>query len=205
MIPRLFAITPGRPGHPLSLVWLLEAMAEAGLKAVVLREPAMDERDYVALARAVAPLFGPGLVLHGKNPCALDIARASGWGLHCPAGMDLRQARAAVRGLLGASCHSLDELEAAREAGCDYATLSPVFSPSSKPDDRPPLGLSTLRRAASHAGLPVLALGGVTPERAAACVAAGAAGVAVLGGLFPPDALPETAAESVAAYLAALR
>jgi thiamine-phosphate pyrophosphorylase len=64
--------------------------------------------------------------------------------------------------------------------GVDYATWSPIFAPSSKADARPPLGLAAL---AGHE-TPVLALGGVDADRAAACVAAGAWGVAVLGAIF---------------------
>lgn len=205
MIPRLLAITPGRPGDGHELVWLLEAMARAGLGAVVLREPALDTRAYVGLARALAPCFGPGLLLHGKHPDALEIAEIAGFGLHCPAGSDLVAARRRVRGALGASCHDAEELRAAAAAGCDYATLSPVFAPGSKPGDgRPTLGLEGLARLAAGAGLPVFALGGLSPATAAACLGAGAAGVATIGGLFPADATPETCAEAVAGWLAAL-
>ena len=203
MIPRLVAVSPG-DGAERPLRWLLEAMAGAGLRAVILREPTLPERSYVELARALAPLYGPGLILHGKHSAALDIAAIAGFGLHLPAGADLTGARARIRGLLGASCHDAVELQRALEAGCDYALLGPVFSPGSKPGDtRPPLGLEGLR-ALAPAGLPVLALGGITPSRVAACRAAGAYGVAVLGGLFADVSSPEEGADAIRAYLAAL-
>lgn len=204
MIPRLVAVSPGDAHQGRPLLWLLEAMAGAGLPAVILREPELGERAYVGLARGLAPLYGAGLILHGKHPCALDIASAGGFGLHLPAGADLAGARVRVRGLLGASCHDGAELARAHEAGCDYAVLSPVFAPASKPGyPHPPLGLDGFTRALVP-GLPTLALGGITPARAAACARAGASGVAVLGGLFPPDALPEDRVDAVRAYLAAL-
>lgn len=201
MIPRLVAVTPGdAAARP--LVWLLEAGADAGLGAVILREPDLSERAYVALARALAPTYGAGLILHGKHASALSIAARAGFGLHLPAGADLSGARPKIRGLLGASCHDAEALRRAARAGCDYAVLGPVFSPGSKPGDtRPTLGLEAL---GGCPGLPVLALGGVTPERAAACRAAGAHGVAVLGGLFAEPHTPEDLARAVRAYRAAL-
>ncbi len=205
MLPRLLAVTPGSSGDGHELVWLLEAMAGAGLRAVVLREPGLAQRDYVGLARALSPLFGPGLILHSKHPDALWLAERGGFGLHCAAGVDLRAARARVPGALGASCHDARSLSEAQEAGCDYATISPVFSPGSKPGDaRPTLGLEGLRTLVSGLELPVYALGGMRPESTSAARAAGAHGVAVLGALFPPDATPERCVDTVRAYYAAL-
>ncbi len=85
--------------------------------------------------------------------------------------------------LLGFSAHSLSDIHAATAQCADYATLSPIFSTSSKPGYGPPLGLEALR-AASRTALPILALGGIGPDEAAACRAAGAAGIAVMGALM---------------------
>lgn len=199
----LVAITPGLG---MAAQQPLEAMAAAGLRAVILREPGLTERAYVGLARALAPIYGSGLILHSKQPAALEIAQAAGWGYHAAAGVDLGAARAAVRGLLGASCHDLGELQAAADARCDYAVLSPVYAPTSKPGDaRPPLGLEGFAALARAVPVPILALGGVTPERCPALIAAGAAGIAALGGLFGADGSPEAAAARVILYRAALR
>lgn len=203
-LPPLLAITPGEAG--LELVSLLEAGARGGLRMVVLREPQRSERALVTLARAVSPLFDHegALLLHGKHTNALDIAAHAGWGLHCPAGFDLRVARARIRGPLGASCHDPLELAAACAAGCDYAVLSPIFRPTSKPDDRrAPLGLETLAELAATSGLPLYALGGVLPRHAATLRDNGAAGMAVLGGLFADDPTPEQLELRTKAYLSA--
>ena len=79
---------------------------------------------------------------------------------------------------VGVSAHGLADLRAAGQA--DYATLSPIFATASKPGYGPALGLDGLREA-SGLGPPVLALGGVDPRNARACLDAGAAGVAVMG------------------------
>jgi len=82
--------------------------------------------------------------------------------------------------LIGVPAHSLCEVARARDAGADYATLSPIFASPSKPGHGPALGLGAPAEAA-RMGLPVLALGGVTVDEARGCVEAGATGIAVMG------------------------
>lgn len=80
--------------------------------------------------------------------------------------------------LIGISCHSREDLLHAQGEGADYAYLSPVFTPLSKADATPPLGIDGFRRAVEGLTIPVLALGGITPDRIQECLRAGAAGVA---------------------------
>jgi len=70
-------------------------------------------------------------------------------------------------------------------------TLSPTFLTGSKPGYGPALGLDALAAAAAKAPGPIVALGGITPHNAAACLAAGARGVAVMGEIMRA-ADPET-------------
>ena len=78
--------------------------------------------------------------------------------------------------LVVASCHSNEEVKRAESEGADFAVFAPVFGKSSAPGIQP-TGLAALRNAC-QAKIPVFALGGVTLENAAACLKAGAAGVA---------------------------
>ncbi|MGQ4272838.1 thiamine phosphate synthase [Terrihabitans sp. B22-R8] len=122
-------------------------------------------------------------------------------------GVHLQHAKdvAAARDLLGAkawigvSAHSLLDIGAAREAGADYVTFSPIFPSDSKPGYGPALGVSALANA-SGSGVPVFALGGIDLSRAKTCRSAGAYGVAVMGGIM---SAADPGAET-AAYLAEL-
>jgi thiamine-phosphate pyrophosphorylase len=192
VIARVVAVTPGDHGTGRELVSVAEGLARGGILSIVLREPQLDERAYVTLARKLAPIFPGGVALHAKHPSALELAAVGDWGLHLPYGANLKDARARVRGRLGVSCHSMIEVAAARGAGADYVFVAPVFHPLSKPDDRRrPIGLDELRRVAESAGIPVFAQGGIDASNARACLEAGAAGIAVTGALFSDGAGPE--------------
>ncbi len=167
----LVAITPG-DGRDLAV--RARAALAGGADAVLLREPLLHRE-----------LIGPGVILHGRTPGAVEAAVRTGCGLHLPASMDAAAIRSSISGSLSQSCHDAAGLVAAAAAGCDFAFLSPVFSPGSKPDDtRPTLGLDGLSAMCAAAGLAVIALGGIDPTRIAGCREAGAAGVACIGAIF---------------------
>jgi thiamine-phosphate pyrophosphorylase len=147
------------------------------------RDLATDVRSTLAWRLiALAREAGARLSIGGD----VDLAAALGAdGVHLPAGAPVAPARARLgpHAFIGVSAHGEADVAAAAAAGADYVTLSPIFPTASKPGYGPALGLDVLRRAA-RSGLPVLALGGVTVERAVACRCAGAAGVAVMGELM---------------------
>lgn len=197
VIPKLLGISPGDHGCGRTLTWIVQGAVDGGLRALILREPHLSEAAYVELARRLSPLLGPGLILHGSHPNAAHLAGRAGWGLHLPAQADWTGVRTQIKGLLGASCHNADELAAAVDAGVDYATISPVFTPISKPADvRPSLGLEELEGLANSVGIPVFALGGMNPENTRSVLQSGAHGVASMGFLFPPDADADVSTEN---------
>ncbi len=88
--------------------------------------------------------------------------------------------------LIGMSAHNIAEVTAAKNAGADYVTLSPIHPSASKPGHGPALGVAAIRTA-SATGIPVIALGGMTSDNAAEARANGAAGIAVMGGVMRAD------------------
>jgi thiamine-phosphate pyrophosphorylase len=181
---------------------VVAAALRGGCRWVMVREKDLDHDALVALARRIvadAARIGATVVVSGDAAAAVEAGAA---GVHLPQGGSVAEARrvAGAGALVGVSCHSESELHAAARDGADYATLSPVFPTESKPEYGPALGLAAFARLVRPARLPVLALGGVGAANAAACRRAGAAGIAVMGGVMRATD-PERA---LAAMIAAL-
>ena len=127
-----------------------------------------------------------------------DVAAATGaHGVQLAAG-DLTPAdarRVLLHGWIGRSVHSSEEARSAIAEGADFLVVGSIYETASHPD-RSPAGPSLIREAASL-GRPVIAIGGITPERAPELKAAGAYGVAAIRALW-------LAADPAAATLAML-
>ncbi|HWH01782.1 MAG TPA: thiamine phosphate synthase [Pilimelia sp.] len=156
---------------------VVAAAVDGGARVVVLRERDLPRAARAALAvrlRAVLRPAGARLVVSGADPLGGDA-------VHLPASAGPPPADAV---LVGRSCHDAAELAAARSTA-HYVTLSPVYATDSKPGYGPALGPQRLAALVAAAGLPVVALGGVTTAaRAAACLAAGVTGVAAMGAVM---------------------
>jgi thiamine-phosphate pyrophosphorylase len=184
-----------------SLADILSAAFAAGCRWASLREKDLPPQEQIALACDLLPLarrFGARLTLHGDP----GVAMAAGLdGVHLPAGADAAAARAVlgVQKLIGISIHGAAEARML-DRTIDYAVLGPVHETASKPGYGPALGVGGVRLIASATSVPVIAIGGITPERIADVMSAGAAGVAVMGSVMRS---PVPGAE-VTALLAAL-
>jgi thiamine-phosphate pyrophosphorylase len=186
--PPLLLITDRRIArHPLPDV--VAAALEAGCRWIMVREKDLGTADLTDLAGevvAAARPFGATVLVNGD----IAAARASGaGGVHLPQAVSVSEAREfqETGALVGVSAHSLAEAEQAAADGADYVTLSPVFASVSKPGYGPAVGLDRLEAAARALRIRVIALGGVTPANAGDCMAAGAAGIAVLGTVMQAD------------------
>jgi thiamine-phosphate pyrophosphorylase len=94
--------------------------------------------------------------------------------------------------LIGVSTHSLAEASIARRMGADFVVFGPVFNTASKREYGEPLGLTRLAQAASELSpFPVLALGGLEMSKVAACILAGAGGIAAIRMFSEPERLAE--------------
>ena len=192
-VPPLLVITD-RHLSSLPLPELADRLFASGVRWLSLRDKDLPDVERLALARALlgrARPWGGRVTLHGDPALA---AEAGVDGVHLPAGSDPAAARAllgpaALIGLSGHDSDGADLIERVR-GQVDYLTLSPIFPSASKPGYGPCLGTPGLRRWAGR-GLPVVALGGIDGAQAVAdCLAAGAAGVAVMGlAMRDPQAL----------------
>lgn len=108
--------------------------------------------------------------------------------------------RALEAGLLvGLSATDVGEAISAERAGAAYVGAGPVWPTPSKPDADPAIGLDGLAGIADAVSIPVVAIGGVDTSNAALCIAAGAAGVAVIRAARDARALREAIDGALAA------
>jgi len=183
----------------------MEALAEAflsgGARLLQVRAKDAPSGEFLDVTRRIvrrAHDSGARVMVNDRA----DIARMSGAdGVHV--GQD-DLAVGAVRGILGPralvglSTHTPEQLMAAPD-GADYVAIGPVFATATKETGYEARGLDVVRTAARLAGgrrLPLVAIGGITLERARDVLAAGASSVAVIGDLVTDDP-----AARVAAYL----
>ena len=130
----------------------------------------------------------------------LEVAVRHGAGLHVGRrGATLADALGAdLVGPVGVSTHSATGAAVAARGGAHYATFAPVFATRTHPD-AVPAGIDPLRLAADRSGLPVLALGGMTPPRARIARLVGAHGAAAISSLLFAWDIPRTVAQFLAA------
>lgn len=183
--PPLLVVTDRHQAR-LPLAEVVRASLAAGCRWVSVREKDLSDEDQIALALSLLPIarrYGACLTLHGDaalaKACDAD-------GVHLPAGGDPGAGRATLgpRKLVGISLHSVTEAEAIDPDVVDYALAGPAFETASKPGYGPEIGRKGLAEIARAAPVPILAIGGLNATRAAEVLAAGPAGIAVMGGVM---------------------
>ncbi|HEX4420857.1 MAG TPA: thiamine phosphate synthase [Kofleriaceae bacterium] len=189
-----------------------EALAQAlvrGARVLQLRiKPIADDRgradavDLVRIARMarrVCAAAGAALIVNDR----LDVALAADAdGVHLgqtdlPIGDARRVLAAAGRTMwIGVSTHNVGQVRAACDAGADYLGFGPIFTTTTKQNPDPVQGLTGLTAAVAEArGCPIVAIGGVTADQAAALYATGAAAICAISAV---NHAPDPAAAAVA-------
>ncbi len=159
-------------------------MVPLGIRTVQLRLKDADEtevRRQIAQARDVCKAHSCRLIVNDYWEAALDLScDYIHLGQEDLAVADVAAIkRAGAR--LGISTHSEDELEIALAASPDYVALGPIYETKLKVMKWAPQGLDRIERWKKRIGpLPLVAIGGITPERAPGVLAAGADSVAVI-------------------------
>lgn len=169
------------------------ACLDGGATFLQLRAKRHSSRDFLAVAEAIvdrATAFGARVIVNDRA----DIARLSG-----AAGVHVGQddlSPADVRTfvgttpIVGLSTHNTAQLDAALTQPIDYVAVGPVFGTTTKDTGYAAVGVELVRAAASMVPgkLPVVAIGGITLDRAPDVIQAGAAAVAVITDLLTGNA-----------------
>ncbi|MEX2155435.1 MAG: thiamine phosphate synthase [Gemmatimonadales bacterium] len=181
-LPWLHAITDERIARRADLDAVARGLAEGGGSDLAMhaRGRALTGLEHYDLSFRLSA-FPSFLFVNDRLDIALAVPAA---GVQLGHGsLPVSAARALnPRWWIGKSVHDLPEAEAARADGADYLVVGPVYASATHPD-RPPLGLERLSEIAA-VGLPVIAIGGITPGRAREVKRAGAYGAAAIRALW---------------------
>jgi thiamine-phosphate pyrophosphorylase len=168
---------------------VLQAVLDAGVKLVQLREKELDPAGFLALAekaRALTDQYGALLIINDN----LDAARSVGAdGVHL--GQDdfpVAQARCREKEMIiGSSSHSLAEAMAAEKAGASYVNIGPIFATRTKAWGGEFLGVEAVRAIGPHLSVPFTVMGGIKKEHVPELKAAGAKTMAVVTAITAAD------------------
>jgi thiamine-phosphate pyrophosphorylase len=205
--PRFYPIldTPALAARSLDLVDAVQALLAAGVEILQIRHKAQFTRVMFDRVREAARLVresGTSLIINDRADVALILDAGLHVGQDDLAPRDARVVIGTTR-TLGFSTHNPQQVRASRDEPADYIAFGPVFPTRSKRNPDPCVGLDQLRAIRTLVDRPLVAIGGITRERAAAVLEAGADSVAVISDLYPdqpgPDALRLRAAEWIAA------
>ena len=168
---------------------LAEACLRGGARLLQLRAKDDSNGELLALADrmvAAARAAGAAVIINDRA----DIARMAGaGGVHVgQTDLPVSAARAIVgqQAIVGLSTHDREQIDRAIESEASYVAVGPVFLTATKDTGYSPRGLALVRYASGR-GKPIVAIGGITLERAPEVVAAGASAVAVISDILVGD------------------
>ena len=184
---RLIVVTDAGLAQPRTVLEVVSLALAAGARAIQLRNKGDSPRELAELGRALrGPTRDAGALLFVND--RLDLALAVGAdGVHLgPHDVPVRAVRAAAPEgfLIGRSADEPHVATVAVDDGADYIGCGTVYATSTKADAGDVIGLDGLRRVVEAVSVPVVAIGGITPQRAPDVAATGAAGVAVVGAIM---------------------
>ncbi len=164
-----------------------QELVDAGVRLLQYRNKKASARELYEGAKRLSSLLTPQDVTFVVNDRA-DVAWAAGAsGVHVgQEDLEAEAARAVIGTgkLLGVSTHTLEQFERAAASSADYIAVGPVFSTSTKANPDPVVGIELIRRVRVLTDKPIVAIGGITLERAGEVIQAGADSVAVVSNIL---------------------
>jgi len=170
---------------------LAESLAGSGVELIQYRDKTASSRRYFEISRQLSNVLGPRgarLIVNDRPDVAL---LAGAGGVHVgQEDLGVADARAVCGPdrWVGVSTHTLEQLAEADRTSADYVAFGPIFQTATKKNPDPVVGTELLRKARAITKKPLVAIGGITLERAAEVYRAGADSLAVIRDLIcAPD------------------
>lgn len=173
-----------------------EMMAESGVELLQYRNKRATSRELFEASQSISAKlsrlsqlgrYEPRFIVNDRADIALLV---NAQGVHVgQEDLSVEDARNVVGQdrWVGVSTHSLEQLDAADKTSADYIAFGPIFPTQSKENPDPVVGLELLREARKHTRKPLVAIGGITLERAAETFRAGADSLAVVRDLMASE------------------
>jgi thiamine-phosphate pyrophosphorylase len=205
VLPRLYVILDAAllPSNKSEMGLAME-LADAGVRLLQYRNKTAAARQLLERSRELANALAPRGVSFVVNDRPDVAAMAGADGVHV--GQDDIEVESARRVIgpekwVGVSTHNLAQFEEAARSSADYIAVGPIFATSSKANPDPLVGVELVRQVRPLTEKPIVAIGGISLEQAAAVIEAGADSVAVISGIWSAPDPAERARE----YLEAVR
>lgn len=184
----LYAITQTEGKTPAQIIAAVEAALQGGAVVVQYRDKnPLDAPTLAGQLQQLCQRYQVPLIINDDVELAQRIGAA---GVHLGRDDgDIAAARQQLgeQAIIGVSCYNCVETAAQKIAqGADYVAFGRFFPSNSKPLAAP-AQIDTLRTAKQRLAVPIVAIGGILPENAAALLEAGADVLAVIGGIFDSD------------------
>ncbi|MCX7993972.1 MAG: thiamine phosphate synthase [Fimbriimonadales bacterium] len=178
-------------------LWVAERALQGGVNWVMLRVRELPARLALEMGLQLRQLTLAANALLSVNPYPALAEWCAADALHLPEAAPPHTPPAPM--MLGRSVHSVEAAQRAQAEGCHYLLVGTLYPTPSHPN-KTPEGIAMLRAVHEAVSVPLVAIGGISPERVAECVQAGAQGVAVASGI----AEARNPAEAARRYLHAL-
>jgi thiamine-phosphate pyrophosphorylase len=205
VLPKLYVILDAEQ-LPGSEVEVAERLLKAGVRLFQYRDKNAPPRETLQTARELSGLLKAQEAFFFVNdrPDVAYLAEASG--VHVgqdDLGVDEARTVLGPGRWVGVSTHNEEQFEAALETTADYIAVGPIFATSTKLRPDPVVGTELLRRVRGLTKKPIVAIGGITLERASEAMEAGADSVAVISEILRAQDPGERARQFLEALAAA--
>ena len=185
-LPRLYAILDPEATRGRSPAEALRALLDGGTAIIQLRAKSLAPRNFLELARlarAETRARGCRLIINDRADIALaceaDGVLLGQDDLPLAAGRKIMGAK-----IIGVSTHDVVQAREAERGGADYVGFGPMFGTTTKDTGYTARGIEMLREIRAAVHLPIVAIGGITEEKAPAVWRAGAHSVAIIGDIL---------------------
>lgn len=174
-----------RAGGEESLLWIIDEAIRGGVNFVEVRNHALPDFQLVAFARKIVEVVASRAIVVVNGTAEIAIASGAD-GVHLTESSAQKPSNMSDRLIVGRSVHSLHSAAKAAAEGCDYVILGTVFPSESHPGGTT-IGTELVTEVAAAIGIPVIGIGGITPNNAGEVITAGATGIAVIGAIIGVD------------------